>query len=425
MENLDSNFMYITKEDFKKVIQLSRNIAEIGCVISNGGTVKPSKTGLYVYRYDKKTLDYRKTQVNALGNFFSKDWYNLLNKKIQGQTVKNWLQISDQTLDLCCDNANVLDCWTYYYGIDLSGPSLKITDFNSDRATVIGFQDEFCQVFSKYYFDCSFSSFYDDIVPLINKIVGKNKPKVFILTYPDEAYITPIANFAKRFGYSFGSIDNADFKNVDLILRQVKSEEILNNTKRYKNLFKALKDIPMINPLGSFISGHKGWITLITLLGLMPREWFPNTWLISGNKVLNSFGQSGNLDELSTLFLDKTKYNNRKNYVVKKGFGAGGRGVFIGVDLKKHQWNTLWDSIRMGNESSTWVVEEKLPRNNKRILIGDWATIDHKISVKPETLNLIERVYSVYGFNKFTAEVFGKNSNKVNASGYTFPACLI
>lgn len=55
------------------------------------------------------------------------------------------------------------------------------------------------------------------------------------------------------------------------------------------------------------------------------------------------------------------------------------------------------------------------------MLVGDWVQNEDRISVKEEKLNLLERLYSVMNYDSFTAEIFGKRSKKVDASGYSFP----
>lgn len=404
--------------DFDKVKKLSQSLVGNGCVIDRNGVIRPSKTGLFVHKYTPDILKFRNQQVKRLGKFFFNEWKDLLNKKIQGRYIKHWLGLDQRDVELVLKK-NVLEGHTYYYGIDLSGPDFKITDFNSDRATVIGFQDEVCRSFSEYYFDYKFSSFYDTIMPLLRKISRKSNPRVFVLTYDDEAYCTPISNFCKKFGYKYGSIKDFSPSGVDIILRQVKSEEIIGNIKKYKKLLDCLDYLPMINPLSSYISGNKGWFTILSALGLVDRGWFPATWLINNDRILNSFGQSASFAELKSLFLDKVRYNNRKNYVVKNSFGAGGREVYIGEDMKRYEWEFLWRRIE--NSTHSWSVEEKLLRNNYEVLVGDWVTVQDEIEVINKKLNIIERVYSVYPFKSFSAEVFGKDSNKVNASGYTFP----
>jgi hypothetical protein len=348
----------------------------------------------------------------------------LLNKEIHGKQVKRWLDITDFEINLANLCNPPLRQWTNYFGIDLCGKDLKITDFNSDRATIIGFQQEIAEIFEKYYPEEKIEKFYNLLIPLIQEITFKRNPKVFVLIYKNEPYLPAIKNFAKRFGFKIGSIDEFPKEKFDLILRQVKSEEIINNLKTYDPLIRQLYDgVPMINPLGSYISGHKGWMTIICALNLMPKSWFPSSWLINGENALDSNGDFHSTKDIIENFskenLDKSK--SRKNYVLKKGFGAGGGQVFIGADLKNHQWKEIWETVHASK--TTWVVEERLSRNEKEIYVGDTnknCNID-SLNVYKDRINLIERIYSAGNYTRFCGEVFGKRANKVNASGYTFP----
>lgn len=393
-----------------------------GCLIEKSGKVYPSRTGAYVHTLTKNEQKLRSKQVKEIGEFFSNGWYKSINRKIAGIPVKEWLNISSEDIALVEKFHPIKKNWTCYYGIDLCGNPLKISDFNSDRATVVGFQEEFIEIFKEYYPSSNFKGFYSAIIPKIKEISGKDNPRVFVLTYIQEPYRVAITNFAKKFDFHIGSIDQFEPKNYDIVIRQVKSIEIISNIKKYKKLLNALSNgLPMINPLGSYISGHKGWMTIICALDLMPCEWFPKSWLINGklSKVLDNEGSVYNLDDLKDKFMDGDSVNNRKKYVLKKGFGAGGGEVYIGEDLKKYEWKEVWDEVLTSKAS--WVVEEKLPKNTIEIMIGDPVANSNEINVSNQRLNIIERIYSVHPFGNYFGEVFGKQLNKVNASGYTFP----
>lgn len=413
--------MFEEKESI--VESLSYAIKDIGCQIEKFGEIRPSNTGGYVHMHSLSTHNFRLSQIKFLDHFFNNLWVSSLDKEINGVTVKELMGIAESQMQLAFSTNPNRQKWVDYFGIDLIGEDNLICDLNTDRATIVGFQQEIAEIFQNLFpeKDLVFDKFYEHFLPYVNQFAAKKNDRIFVLTYPNEQYKVPIKNFADRFGFKFGPISDFNPRKYDLIIRQVKSEEILNHPTIYNKLLNSLKrGLPMINPLGSYLTGHKGWITVIPVLYPEYASWFPRTWLINNGQVLSSEGSIFRLEDIISKFEDKPGVNHRKRYVLKKEFGAGGWQVFIGEDLKKYQWKDLISQVR--DSKHAWVIEEKVGRSNKEIVVGFWEHEQLKIS--KENLNVIERIYAISDEEWYCGEAFGKNSNKVNASGFTFPLAL-
>ncbi len=331
--------MFEEKESI--VESLSYAIKDIGCQIEKFGEIRPSNTGGYVHMHSLSTHNFRLSQIKFLDHFFNNLWVSSLDKEINGVTVKELMGIAESQMQLAFSTNPNRQKWVDYFGIDLIGEDNLICDLNTDRATIVGFQQEIAEIFQNLFpeKDLVFDKFYEHFLPYVNQFAAKKNDRIFVLTYPNEQYKVPIKNFADRFGFKFGPISDFNPRKYDLIIRQVKSEEILNHPTRY---------------------------------------------------------------------------------VLKKEFGAGGWQVFIGEDLKKYQWKDLISQVR--DSKHAWVIEEKVGRSNKEIVVGFWEHEQLKIS--KENLNVIERIYAISDEEWYCGEAFGKNSNKVNASGFTFPLAL-
>lgn len=410
---------YFLENNSDQIRKIAKEVRDIGCEIEKYNQIIPTRVGGMITLHDEETRISTVNKVESLNKFFTKGWKSLLPRKIQGQTVKSLLGLEEFQIDQAYATLSKDQLITEYFGVDLVGAGRKICDLNSDRATIVGFQQEISEIYESYYGDeFIFPHFYDMITPLLEKF-GVLPVNIFVLTHITEPYKRPIANFAKRFGLSYGSITDFDPKKHFLVIRQVRSEEIINHPTLYNKLLNALKKgLPMINPLGSYIGGHKGWLTVICALGYMPREWFPKTWLVNKEIVLDSSGNVFDFNQLSSQFSDYGKINNRKKYILKKDFGSGGWQVFIGDDLKRYQWEDLFKQIK--SSTNSWIIEEKEPRNNVETLVCDFSEVVEG-SVSASRLNILERIYGVNGFKDYCGESFGKDSNKVNASGFTFP----
>ncbi|MBN1618282.1 hypothetical protein JW887_02980 [Candidatus Dojkabacteria bacterium] len=409
----------------KLVKEISKEIAQKNCFYFKKQKFLVSKTGLYLYKMKKEEKRLRIRQVRKFHSFFSKQWINLLKRKIHKIRISDWIGIDSKDIAFAKEFNPNDKIWTHYFGLDLCGKDSKICDLNSDRTTIVGYQDEFIEVFSKYFPKSKYQGFYYQLNKTINKeYKGIDPKKVFVLISTEESQIKPITSFANRFNYSIGDITKFDSNNIDLVIRQVKTEEILANKKKYSKLLKFLRDGgKIINPLGSYLPGNKGWITIIKVLRLMPDNWFPKTWLISKGMVLEDTGKIYKIEEIIDQFKDKKGVNIRKNYVIKKGFSAGGWKVMIGNQMRKNKWESLWKKIIKSKDS--WVVEKKEENNMTKILVGDWESQDDKIITSEKYLNIIQRIYSSSGKpDLFSGEVFGSTSDKVNASGYTFPITI-
>lgn len=390
---------------------LASGLIRAGCLYRKEGIVIPSKTGDFVYEMGPEEVAIRNVQAKVLGEFFSKKILEL----VGDDSIRDWVGLDEKTLEFLIEtNPNEFPL-TLYFGIDLCGIPFVINDFNPDRAVVVGYQPEIVDVFTGVYPSLKdrTTSIYDDLIPLVEILAG-GKPKAFVLTEENDPHGVAYHRFAERFGFGVGDITGYD-SSADVVIRALKSSEIIANRDKYRKLIADLKSgLPVINPLGSFMGGNKGWMTILRAKGLIPEEWFPDSFLIKGGKIVNQTGRLSELADVVGEFLTK-----RKNYVLKEGFSAGGWKVHIGADLKKWQWESLWQQVQ--SSPLSWVVESLQPKNERVISVGDQADLQSPLRVKKESLNLIQRIYSVYPFSGFHAEVFGKHGLKVNASGYSFP----
>lgn len=399
-----------------EVVRLSQLLIRSGCLYGKGSELKPSKTGAFVYHLGRDEERLRQTQTERMGQFF-RDVVRHLDAE-----ACRWLGIDNATLDLVQITNPTKMPNTVYFGLDLCGLPPVINDLNPDRAVIVGYQPEIAEAFAEVYPNLKerFRSFYDGLLEVV-KDYSRRKEKVFVLTEEDDPHAVAYLRFSERFGFRIGDIHQFRPRGTELVLRCLKSREILDAQEKYRDLITALKSgLPMINPLGSFLGGNKGWLTLLRTKGIIPDSWFPDSRLIRGGQILTPNGKVTTIDQET----EDSILGQRKRLILKKTFSAGGREVYIGADLKAWEWQTLWQKIRSGEEP--WSLEWLQPRNEVEIAVGDWENTGAAIEVVPRKLNLIQRIYAVglQGFPTFYAEVFGKSGWKVNASGYSFPVAF-
>jgi len=399
------------KTGISNVRLLADELINAGCLYTKGDIEVPSKTGEFVYHMDQAEYEQKLIQAEVMGQFFAEKSMQLIEESF----VSDWLGISQETIETVQKTNPFKLPWTLYFGMDYCGKPFVINDLNPDRAVVIGYQPEIAQAFSGVYplLKGKTTSFYDDFVPLINNLGGKGK-NVYVLTEKEDPHGSAYQKFASNFGFTVGDIASYD-SSFDVVVRALKSYEILENKTQYKSLLADMEHgLPVINPLGSFIGGNKGWMSILRAKNLVPDDWFPDSWLIKKGSIMDQKGQTSLLTDCASEFLD-----NRKNFVLKEAFSAGGWKVHIGAELKKWKWKELWDQVY--ESDSSWVVENLQPKNEINTKVGEQIDLTAPLVIKEEKLNIIQRVYSVYPFENIHCEVFGKHGYKVNASGYSFP----
>lgn len=398
-----------------QVRALSLAVAAVGCIYNGAGFDEPSRTGHFVYEMGFGEQLKRQIQMATLYRVFNEASLKLL----QESEVQAGLGVTQQEVDLACETNPLAIPLVCYFGVDLCGPGNLINDLNTDRATIAGFQPEFAEVFERTFFEMAghFRSFYHGFIPMLKEYSGKDAPRVYVLTEEEDPYKKANAKFAEKFGFSVGGISQFDHTMVDIVFRVLKTEVILRDFPKYQVLMDCLRGgLPMVNPLGSYLAGGKGWPAILSKLGYVDSEWFPNLWVVNPDSVTSKNGHE--INSTPSEFLDSL-VDSRSNFVAKKGFGAGGRGVKIGKEMKKWEWVGLINQIKGSKQA--WIFEEIQPKRETGVVVGDWGRIGEKIAVIKKRLNIIERIYSTGPFGGMTAEVFGSPSWKVNASGYTFP----
>ncbi len=404
-----------------KLDYLSQGVVDAGCNVVKHGEVYPSKIAEHVLELEPAEATALQEKMDFVINFTSHEWLNLLHQQIDGIPAMDWMGISEQEIETAALlNPDGLP-FTVYTGIDLCGG--PINDINSDRATIVGFQSEIAEVFEAQFPEYSFRGFYDSFIPAVKEFAGKDNPKVFVLTYPNgtEAYEQPLSSFAKRHGFSIGDISQFDPHNVDIVIRQIKSQHMTGPD--YKKLFEAAKEgLPIINSFGSYLPGHKGWGTILTALGLVPEGWFPKSYIVNPKLglTLDSTGVISPVNTSIGIFKEQ-----RKKYVFKPTFGAGGHEITIGALCKKYEWDDLWTAAQEGQTIS--VIEEYSPPTQlDSVTVGDW--VNGEVVPSQKTLKLLMRIYGVNlngQSQPITGEAFGVQYGKINASGYTMPIAFI
>ncbi len=419
------------KEEIKRaspvVKSLAQGVVEAGCIVTIDGVTKPSKTGDFVYQMSSTEAAIRQQQIDAILSFTSIGWREMLQVNIGGYPVSTWLGLSQDEITLATD-LHPCSSSASYVGIDIIGG--KINDLNTDRATIAGFQPEFIEVFSSQYPDSTFKSFYDPFIQAVQS-TGIDSSRTFVLTYPREVYAVPLGNFAGKFGFQIGSISEFDPDKYDLVIRQIKSQHMFQNYERYQAFLDAASQgLVVINPIGTYIAGHKGWPTIMMGQSIFPHEWFPQSWLINPSLglILSSTGEIYLIEDGMERFL-KHQDGSWKEFVFKPCFGAGGRTIYLGKYHRFGKWQTKLEQALESGEP--FVIEQyQEPDIIPDVVVGkgNYITNPDALSVVMRSLSIIERIYGVSidpDSTPFTAEVFGAQPHltqgKINAAGYTFP----
>ena len=403
---------------------LNMAVEAAGCVYEKDGKALPSKTGQFVYQVRPGEKEMVETQMGALGSCFNSLCYSLLSESPE---IRKWLGVSAQEVDLAQETKPSEQSMVTYFGIDKCGPDWKVNDFNVDRATIVGFQPEFAEVFGEFFpwLVPHMTSFYNQLITEFQNLSGKDHSRIFVLHNENEAYLKPFTRFASRFGLEIGSMRDFCPRKYDLIFRAMKSEVILNEKDKYQDLINCLQaGLPMVNPLGSYLAGNKGWEAVLSLKscsGVDP-EWFPVPVILTDGLVaITVSDQKAEIGEWDEVTIDGLK-KAKNSLVLKKAFSFGGNKVYIGKKAKAWEWSGLIDSIKLSGAS--WVIETAQPKIEADVQVGDSNAEGNVISVSKK-LNLIQRWYGCGDFSQgkfeLTGEVFGGESSKVNASGYTFP----
>lgn len=404
--------------DFE-IENISRAINEVGCKYIKGNSIQPSRTGNIIHSISVSEQKQYGEYMHLINRFIH-DWKDIFLKKVHGYELYKWLNLSTELqLGMASEQGQgrIID----YFGLDLAGSQLKIVDMNMDRATIVGFQPEIASIFQQYVPSLSTINFYEPFLNRVRKICGKHSFRAYVLIYENDPYAYALRSFARKFNFDIGSINELNFDNYDVIFRQIKSAYIYEKSQMdhqgYRKLieYDNLGKFMVVNPIGSYILGHKGLPTILCASNIFLNNWFPKSWLVSPKYgVLSSANEKLSIEELQNQISSSIKNKSvRKDYVLKPAFGAGGREVIIGADVTKKTWNSLINSF----SQESWIIEEKLDRRSRKYKVGDW--MDKDVLVSKKVLNTILRLYNVMDNSTLIGEIFANQGNKVNASGYT------
>ena len=394
------------KMDLQKI---QKSVHHYGCYhINIKGIPKISRVGHYIYDMSLEEEALRTEQANFFKSFCGGGFLDLLS---ENKEVRQLLGIPQQWIDLAYENNPNKMPMAVYIGFDLCGEKFVINDLNSDRAIVAGYQPEIAMSFAEEEPTKNFRSFYDGLQKVFQYYTGKSNPRVLILKDINDPHIIAFESFSKRMGFSIASINDFSAYGIDVVLRTIRTHDtILQEPEKYKKLTDALKKgLPMINPTGAALAGHKGWIPFLTHKGLVNRFWFPESFLVFRDHVTCSDGTFEDRQWINSVLL-----SNRNSFVVKNVFSAGGREVFRGKDFSLASWTEFW---KKAEEKEYPILVEKIQDK----FLKDIFVIDEGNEISLKNLNLLQRVYTIHGSNEIYSEMFGCDSWKVNASGYAFP----
>lgn len=385
-------------------------VRSMGCYhINIHGVPKVQRVGDYIYEMSNDEESKRTQQAKFFKEFCGGEALKILE---QNPYLKKQMGFPQEWLDLAYETNPLNLPMAIYVGFDLCGKNFVINDLNSDRAIVAGYQPEIAMAFHEQDPEKNFRSFYDGLHNAFKLYTGKDNPRVFVLRDVEDPHIHAFESFTKRKNYSLGSIDDFNPSEVDIVFRTIRTHDtILQDNGKYRKLINALKGgLPMINPIGAAIAGHKGWVPYLTHTGLVNASWFPESFLVSSEDLITcSDGTTKNKDWVTEVLLP-----NRNDFIVKNVFSAGGRKVTRGSEYKFKEWKSLWEEAFKIN--TPMLVEKKQDRFLRRISI-----IDDDNKIREKELNLLQRVYTIQGTDEIYSELFGGESWKVNASGHAFP----
>ncbi len=409
--------------------QVDKTLGEISVDLNKQGLIfakdKAIKTAYAVYGMDMSEQEMRQKQVAQLHNVYSKHLPGL----IQEPDTQQRLGLDNARVDLALETLGAQTS-VVCVSFDLAGKKLLIVDPNIDKTDVIGLFDPIQMAFSKQFpwLEELFEGFDKQLRDKLKDLAGKDKPHVFILTSRNNPFAIPQGEFAEKYGYQIGTID--DFKaakGIDVILRTVSAEDIFSDPEKHTDLLQALKSgMPIINPLIGAFAGHKGLTAILIRKKLIPADWFPSMLFVHKGKVVYR-SESFVSNEVFDQDLFKIVRDVRKNFVVKLCYGPQGPGGLVAIgassDYKKHEWNKLLDKVEEEQSNLTWLIEEMQENLQTESYISYAAKITDPIDIRKQELNVIEKIYFIGG--KFLAEMIMHPKKLVNGSGYSIPVAFL
>jgi len=372
------------------------------------------------------------------------------------------------------------------YGSSSKG-GLKINDVNTDRAMIAGYQGEIIVAFSPVVDQIEALKkaglvFHNFSPAFANELLGNLKdgvPNIACLTLPEsDPYLrsghTNFVNYLNTFLAGRGvavlaSPEDLSFEQGQLLVQTVggkvptgvvykglKSKDILGDPERFAPLLEALKKgMPMVNSLESYLTGSK--------IGLFLLAWSPDLAnFVKANlhpdpetaemmyKVLQRLFPPGAICYKGTVYtqdgeLPASTYlleHDRKELVIKAGFSFGGKDIWWGGHLKEWEWQIL-SGLLTGNYSESETIANAKGKGWEKVVDSAkkkpaaWAIqpflgaervnayIVDEGKLVPKTLNTLHRLYHLAQGEGIFQEMFGGESWKVNASGYSFPSGVI
>jgi len=265
----------------------------------------------------------------------------------------------------------------------LEGDSLKLVEFNCDSPAGAAYSDQIenllvQETFLKDFVDENHIMATDRAEQILKSLLGiyeefggyetpqiaiidwkhiRTKPEFEYLKhyFETKGYKTTIAD-PRELKYKGGRLYHKNFK-IQLILRRVIFDELLNRLDEVGDLIQAYKDkaVCMVNPLRSRVASSKAILSLLT------NPEYEHFFTENENKLKEiHIPWTRRIVDAEDFYGGKKVYlidflkDEKETLVLKPAAGYGGRDVKVGKELPDEEWN---EAIGKALKED-WVVQE-------------------------------------------------------------------